>query len=92
MQLKPIKLSAAVRKELRTPLRQPSTTPRPSLDGGVGDAVLVVGHERTGVGQDVLDLLDRVVEIPVWGLPFSYNAATAACLAMYEYCRQFPHG
>ena len=54
--------------------------------------VLVVGHERTGLKDEVLRVLDYVVEIPVWGLPYSYNAATAATMALYEYCRQFPRG
>jgi tRNA G18 (ribose-2'-O)-methylase SpoU len=53
---------------------------------------LVVGNERSGLGDDVLRLLDRVVEIPVYGLPYSYNVATAAAMALYEYCRQFPKG
>lgn len=53
---------------------------------------LVVGHERAGLTEDELREVDRVAEIPVWGLPYSYNAATAAALALYEYCRQFPHG
>ncbi len=54
--------------------------------------VLVVGHERHGITEDVLSLLDQVVEIPVHGLPYSLNAATAAAMAMYEYCRQYPRG
>jgi len=54
--------------------------------------VLVVGNERAGVEQDVLRLVDHVVEIPVYGLPASHNAATAAAMAMYEYCRQYPRG
>lgn len=54
--------------------------------------VLVIGNERRGLSEDELAALDRVVEIPVWGLPHSYNVATAACMAMYEYCRQFPDG
>jgi tRNA G18 (ribose-2'-O)-methylase SpoU len=53
---------------------------------------LVVGNERTGLTEDVLARLDEVVEIPVWGLPYSYNVATAATIAIYEYCRQFPDG
>jgi tRNA G18 (ribose-2'-O)-methylase SpoU len=55
-------------------------------------SVLIVGHERLGLGEDVLRLLDHAVEIPVYGLPFSYNVATAAAMALYEYCRQFPRG
>jgi tRNA G18 (ribose-2'-O)-methylase SpoU len=54
--------------------------------------VLVVGNERTGLTEEILALLDDVVEIPVYGLPHSFNAATAASMALYEYCRQFPHG
>ena len=55
-------------------------------------AVLVVGNERLGLSQEILDLLDDVVEIPVYGMPHSYNAATATNMALYEYCRQFPKG
>jgi tRNA G18 (ribose-2'-O)-methylase SpoU len=53
---------------------------------------LVIGNERTGLTDDVLAMLDDVVEIPVWGLPHSHNAATATAIALYEYCRQFPEG
>ncbi|MEQ8838676.1 MAG: TrmH family RNA methyltransferase, partial [Lacipirellulaceae bacterium] len=53
---------------------------------------LVIGNERTGLTEDALELLDDVVEIPVWGLPFSYNAATATAMALSEYCRQWPNG
>lgn len=55
-------------------------------------AALVIGNERTGLTEDELALLDHVVEIPVYGLPHSHNAATAAAMALYEYCRQFPAG
>lgn len=54
--------------------------------------VLVIGNERQGLTDDLLAELDAVVEIPVWGLPYSYNVATATMMAMYEYCRQFPEG
>ena len=50
--------------------------------------VLVIGHERQGLDQATLDVLDHVVEIPVFGLPYSYNVATATTMALYEYCRQ----
>jgi tRNA G18 (ribose-2'-O)-methylase SpoU len=54
--------------------------------------VLIVGNERLGLTDDLLELLDDVVEIPVWGPPSSYNVATAATMALYEYCRQYPRG
>lgn len=53
---------------------------------------LVIGNERSGLADDILALLDDVVEIPVWGLPYSYNVATASAMCLYEYCRQFPDG
>lgn len=51
---------------------------------------LVIGNERAGLTPDELALMDDCVEIPVWGLPYSYNVATATSMALYEYCRQFP--
>lgn len=55
-------------------------------------AVLVIGHERLGLTEEILAMLDDVVEIPVYGLPHSYNVATATTMALYEYCRQYPDG
>ena len=54
--------------------------------------VLVVGNERLGIEPEVLELMDRVVEIPVYGSPLAHNAAAAAAIALYEYCRQYPSG
>lgn len=54
--------------------------------------VLVLGSERQGITDEVLACLHDTVEIPVWGMPYSYNVATAATMAVYEYCRQFPNG
>jgi len=53
---------------------------------------LVIGNERSGLTPEELRLLDVVVEIPVWGLPYSYNVATATVMALYEFCKQFPQG
>jgi tRNA G18 (ribose-2'-O)-methylase SpoU len=55
-------------------------------------AVLVIGNERLGIEDEVLRLLDGTIEIPVYGLPHAHNAATAAAMALYEYCRQYPTG
>ncbi|MFO0818586.1 MAG: RNA methyltransferase [Pirellulales bacterium] len=54
--------------------------------------VLVVGNERLGLEEEVLALLDHAVEIPVYGMPYSYNVASATDMALYEFCRQFPRG
>jgi tRNA G18 (ribose-2'-O)-methylase SpoU len=51
---------------------------------------LVIGNERSGLTPEELELMDDCVEIPVWGLPYSYNVATATSMALYEYCRQYP--
>lgn len=58
----------------------------------VRKTALVIGNERQGLTDDILVLLDAVVEIPVYGLPYSFNVATATAMALYEYCRQFPAG
>jgi tRNA G18 (ribose-2'-O)-methylase SpoU len=55
-------------------------------------SVLVIGNERSGIEEEVLRLLDHAVEIPVYGVPYAHNAATAASMALYEYCRQYPRG
>jgi tRNA G18 (ribose-2'-O)-methylase SpoU len=51
---------------------------------------LVIGNERSGLSPSELALLHDCIEIPVWGLPYSYNVATATAMALYEYCKQFP--
>jgi tRNA G18 (ribose-2'-O)-methylase SpoU len=53
---------------------------------------LVIGNERLGLADEELRLVDVVVEIPVWGLPFAYNVANATAMALYEYCKQWPAG
>ncbi len=55
-------------------------------------SVLVVGNERAGLDEEILQLVDDAVEIPVFGMPYAYNVGTAAAMALYEYCRQFPRG
>jgi tRNA G18 (ribose-2'-O)-methylase SpoU len=52
--------------------------------------VLVIGNERNGIEQELLSMMQDVVEIPVYGPPHAYNVVTAATMAIYEYCKQFP--
>jgi tRNA G18 (ribose-2'-O)-methylase SpoU len=52
--------------------------------------VLVIGNERQGIDEETLRLMDATIEIPVYGLPYSYNVAAATDMALYEFCRQYP--
>ncbi len=46
--------------------------------------VLLLGHEHHGVPQDVCDLADEVVEIPMVGRGASLNVAVAGSLVLYR--------
>ena len=51
--------------------------------------VLLVGHERHGITDELLSVCDAVVEIPTYGTHLgSHNASTSAMIGMYEYARQ----
>lgn len=50
--------------------------------------VMVIGNERLGINDEILALLDDVIEIPVYGLPHSFNVSSATAMALYEYRRQ----
>ena len=45
---------------------------------------LVVGNEITGVSQEVLDLCDKSIEIPQYGIKQSLNVAVAYGVAIFE--------
>jgi tRNA G18 (ribose-2'-O)-methylase SpoU len=53
---------------------------------------LVIGNERLGLTEEELAIVDDVIEIPVYGLPYAYNVHTATAMALYEYCKQYPQG
>lgn len=46
--------------------------------------VLVLGHERTGIPPQALELLDVAVEIPMVGHGASLNVAVAGSLVLYR--------
>jgi tRNA G18 (ribose-2'-O)-methylase SpoU len=46
--------------------------------------VLLLGHEHSGVPQEVWDLVDEVVEIPMVGRGASLNVAVAGSLVLYR--------
>ncbi len=55
------------------------------LRGGLG---LVIGSEGQGIGRQIRDTCDRLIEIPMRGRVNSLNASAAAAVAMYEVLRQ----
>ncbi|HET9172058.1 MAG TPA: TrmH family RNA methyltransferase [Actinospica sp.] len=54
------------------------------LPSARGRTVLVLGHERTGIPPDALELLDTAVEIPMIGHGASLNVAVAGSLVLYR--------
>ena len=46
--------------------------------------IAVLGHERTGIPPEALDLLDAAVEIPMIGSGASLNVAVAGSLVLYR--------
>ena len=53
-----------------------------------GGTVLVLGNEVDGIHPSVLEVLDEVVEVPMFGIKNSLNVAAAAPVVMYEVLRQ----
>ncbi len=48
------------------------------------DVALIVGNEVEGISEDILELCDLVVHIPMYGRKESLNVSVAAGIAMYE--------
>jgi len=46
--------------------------------------VAVLGHERTGIPPEAVELLDVAVEIPMIGVGASLNVAVAGSLVLYR--------
>lgn len=49
---------------------------------------LVVGHEITGVSNEVVALAEMAIEIPMFGIKQSLNVAVAYGIAIYEIVKQ----
>lgn len=59
-------------------------TPLPRLQPAAVSSVLLLGHEHQGVPDDVLELADECVEIPMVGVGASLNVAVAGSLVLYK--------
>ncbi len=45
---------------------------------------LVVGHETDGVSQEIMDLCDAVVQLPMFGVNISLNVMVSLAIVVYE--------
>lgn len=59
-------------------------TPLPRLQPARQRTVVLLGHERHGVPEDVWTAIDEVVEIPMIGQGASLNVAVAGSLVLYR--------
>ena len=50
---------------------------------------LILGNEVSGVDTEIMDMLDIIVEIPMFGAKNSLNIAASAPIVMYEVLRQW---
>ena len=50
--------------------------------------VIVIGNEANGVSQEIQDMADKKVKIPMLGKTESLNASVATGIILYEYVRQ----
>jgi 23S rRNA (guanosine2251-2'-O)-methyltransferase len=63
--------------------------PVPGSTRGSGGIALVVGHEKTGVCEALMDASDVIVEIPTYGRKNSLNVTTALSVVLFELLRQW---
>lgn len=51
--------------------------------------VIILGNELVGIDQEILDLCDDAIEIPMFGVKHSLNVAVAAGIVLFESVRLF---
>lgn len=51
---------------------------------------LVIGHETTGVSQEVMEASDVIAEMPMWGVNISLNVMVSLGIMLYEVMKHAP--
>jgi tRNA G18 (ribose-2'-O)-methylase SpoU len=59
-------------------------TALPRLQPAQARSVILLGHERYGIPNDLVDLADDCIEIPMVGQGASLNVAVAGSLVLYR--------
>ena len=49
---------------------------------------IIIGNEANGVSEEILNLADKKIKIPMLGKTESLNASVATGIILYEYVRQ----
>lgn len=49
---------------------------------------IVVGNETSGISKDILDIVDTIVELPMWGINRSLNVMVSCGIILYEVMKQ----
>ena len=44
----------------------------------------VVGHETNGISKEVLDMTDKIVELPMYGINTSLNVMVSLGIVLYQ--------
>lgn len=53
------------------------------------NSLMIFGSEGTGLTQDIIDLCQDIVHIPMTGSVRSFNCSTASGIVMYDYITKF---
>lgn len=53
---------------------------------------LVVGHESDGVSKEVLEIVDQIVELPMYGVNVSLNVMVSLGIVLYEATKHLQKG
>jgi tRNA (guanosine-2'-O-)-methyltransferase len=65
-------------------VEQTSTGVAPEALSVAGPVCLVLGAEREGVGQEIVDMAELAITIPMEGMANSINVASAAAIVLYR--------
>lgn len=57
---------------------------RSAFGGEYPRVALIVGHERNGLSKKILEYVNDIVEIPMYGKKESLNVAVATGIALYQ--------
>ena len=59
------------------------------FEASEADICLVVGNEPDGIAEEILELCDAIIKIPMRGAKESLNVSNAFAVAAYELTREF---